>query len=62
MEDNKKTELNDDLLNNVAGGRTGFDFGSPAAQADTVLVLLPPDATPEEDVNKRIVPDILGRL
>ena len=65
MEDNKKTELNDDLLNEVAGGRTGMDWGSSAAQADTVPtvppILLHPDPRPEEDKNTNINPGFTGR-
>ena len=66
MEDNKKTKLNDDLLKEVAGGRTGFDFGPPAAQADTVPAVLPillhPSARTEEDEGTGTIPGFVGRL
>ena len=66
MENNKKIELNDDQLDEVAGGRTEFNFGSVAAQADTVPTMLPillhPDAMLEEDADTRMISDLLGRL
>jgi len=67
MENDRKFELNDNVLDEVAGGRDGF-AGSLAAQDDTVPVVLPPillhpDPRPkEEDENKRIVPGIVGHL
>ena len=68
MENNKKFELNDDALDNVAGGMSDSEFGSQGEEVDTVPVVLPPillhpDPRPkEEDENKRIVPGIVGRL
>lgn len=69
MEDNKnnkKTELSDDQLDEVSGGRSGFDGGS-TAQATTVPTVSPiflhPVSRPEEDENMHIIPlDTLGRL
>jgi len=61
MEDIKKTKLTDEALDNVAGGTTSF-----AEQAEIVptapLILLHPDARPEEDEGTGTVPGIMGRL
>ena len=68
MEDQRKFALDDETLDNVAGGGTALDGGASAAQDDTVPVVMPPillhpDPRPkEEDETKRIVPGIMGRL
>lgn len=64
MENNKKFELNDDALDNVAGGGS---VGALVEEVDTVPVVRPPillhpDPRPKDDENKRIVPGIVGRL
>ena len=65
MEDQRKFELDDHALDNVAGGGS---VGALVEEDDTVPVVQPPillhpDPRPkEEDENKRIVPGIVGRL
>ena len=63
MEDNKKFELNDEALDNVAGGSTSF-----AGQAEGVFTVLPPillhpnARQEEENEGMGTVPAIVGRL
>ena len=65
MDNNSKYELVNEALENVSGGRDGFDFGPPKGQVDTVPTVLPvllhPDARQEEE-NTNHNPGTVGRL